>query len=52
MSLDLTHGRSKHEGGGKWAHGPIETAALEKSLAAAAAFPLVSKAGVRLMPDT
>ena len=35
---------------GRWAHGPIETAALEKSLAAATAFPLVSKAGVCLMP--
>merc|ERR1740139_393931 len=49
LRLDLKNGRSKHEGGGKWAHGPIETAALEKSLAAAAAFPLISKAGVRLM---
>lgn len=49
LALDLQHGCSKFEGNGVWTHGSIETASLEKALAAAAAYPVVSKSGLRLM---
>ena len=45
MLSDLAHGASKYEGAGKWSHAAIDTSALEKSLAEALAFPLISKQG-------